>query len=177
MNYREELCRAMTLLGQDPRTLFLGQAVAYKGTSMTDTLAAVPPEKLIELPVMEEAQMGMSIGLAVAGFVPITIYPRMNFLLLAANQIVNHLDKLAIMSNGGYQPKVIIRVGIATDQPLNPQSQHLGDFTRAFRDMCQTIQVIRLDRPEDIVPAYGHALTRTDGRSTMLAERTALMTL
>ncbi len=177
MNYREELCRAMTLLGQHPRTLFLGQAVAYPGTSMSGTLAAVPPEKLIELPVMEESQLGMSIGLAVAGFVPITIYPRWNFLLLAANQIVNHLDKLPIISNGGYTPKVIIRVGIAADTPLNPQAQHLGDFTAAFKSMCHTVEVIRLDRPGDIVPAYEHALARDDGRSTMLVEHTARLAL
>ena len=177
MNYREEICYAMRLLGQDPRTIFLGQAVAYPGTSMSGTLAGVPEEKLIELPVMEEAQMGMSTGLAISGFVPISIYPRWNFLLLATNQIVNHLDKLPIYSNGGYRPKVIIRTGIAADTPLNPQSQHLGDFTDAFRLMCQTIEVIRLDRPGDIVPAYEYALRRGDGRSTILVEHTARLAL
>ena len=175
--YLGELCHAMKLLGAHPRTLFIGQAVAYPGTSMSGTLADVPPEKLIELPVMEEAQMGMSIGLAVAGFIPITIYPRWNFLLLATNQIVNHLDKLPIISNGGYCPKVIIRVGIAADTPLNPQAQHLGDFTAAFKSMCHTVEVLRLDRPGDIVPAYEHALLREDGRSTLLVEHTARLAL
>src|ERR1035438_8566992 len=40
----------------------------------------VPREKLLEMPVTEELQMGVSTGLALTGLVPVTIYPRWNFL-------------------------------------------------------------------------------------------------
>jgi len=170
MKYFDEMCRAMEFLGRDPRTMFLGQAVACPGTAMSNTLKNVPREKLLELPVNEEMQMGMSTGLALAGHVPVSIYPRWNFLLLAVNQIVNHLDKLPIVSNGGYQPKVIIRTGIGSERPLHPQHQHVGDYTEAFRLMCKNIEVIRLAEPEEIFPAYQHALERADGRSTLLVE-------
>ena len=170
MKYFDEMCRAMEYLAMDPRVVFLGQAVAVQGTSMTTTLVGVADRKKLELPVAEEMQMGMSIGLALNGSIPVTIYPRWNFLLLAVNQVVNHLDKLKKMSNGGYQPKVIIRVGIGSERPLSPQCQHLGDFTEAFRLMCENIEVIRLDEPEDIFPAYKKALERTDGKSTILVE-------
>jgi len=112
----------------------------------------------------------MTNGLAISGYIPISIYPRWNFLLLAINQIVNHLDKFHLMSNGGYQPKVIIRTGIGSERPLHPQHQHIGDFTAAFRLMCGNIEVIRLDEPEEIYPAYEKALQRTDGKSTLLVE-------
>jgi len=36
--------------------------------------------------------------------------------------------------------------------------------------MCSTIDVIRLDEPADIFPAYQRALQRDDGRSTLLVE-------
>jgi hypothetical protein len=36
--------------------------------------------------------------------------------------------------------------------------------------MCKTIEVIRLDEPEQIFPAYQKALEREDGRSTILVE-------
>ena len=170
MNYAQELSRAMEFLARDPRTVFLGQAVACPGTAMTNTLKNVAREKLLELPVTEEMQMGMSTGLALAGHVPVCIYPRWNFLLLAVNQVVNHLDKLPIVSNGGYRPKVIIRTGIGSERPLHPQHQHVGDFTDAFRLMCKTIEVIRLDEPEQIFPAYQKALEREDGRSTIVVE-------
>ena len=168
MDYKEEITRAMSLLASDARTLFIGQAVACPGTYMTQTLSGVPPERLIELPVAEEMQMGMATGLALAGQVPVCIYPRFNFMLLAVNQIVNHLDKLPLIS--GYRPKVIIRVGIGTSRPLDPQAQHRGDFTDAFRAMCRTIEVVRLEDERYIVPAYERALKREDGCSTMLVE-------
>ncbi len=160
----------MELLAADPRTYFIGQAVAYPGTAMTNTLKNVPKEKLLELPVAEEMQMGMSIGLALAGSIPVSFYPRWNFLLLAVNQLVNHLDKLPVMSNNGYEPKVIIRTGIGSVRPMHPQFQHVGDYTDAFRLMCPNIEIIRLEEAEDIVPAYQKALERTDGKSTILVE-------
>lgn len=168
--YFDELCRSMEYLAQDERVVFLGQAVAVKGTSMTTTLKNINPSKLLELPVTEEMQMGMTVGLALNGAIPVTIYPRWNFLLLAVNQVVNHLDKLKTMSNGGYQPNVIIRVGIGSERPLSPQCQHLGDFTEAFQLMCGNIEVIRLDEPEDIFPTYKKALERPDGKSTIVVE-------
>jgi pyruvate/2-oxoglutarate/acetoin dehydrogenase E1 component len=170
LKYKDELIRAMTYLGQDKRTIFLGQAVAYPGTAMTGTLVDVPKAKLIEFPVAEEMQLGASIGLALGGFVPVTLYPRWNFLLLAINQLVGHLDKLKAMSQGGYQPKVIIRTGIGSERPLHPSFQHVGDYTDAFRLMLTNIEVIRLDEPEQIFPAYEKALTRGDGKSTIVVE-------
>ena len=170
MKYFDELSRAMEFLARDPRTMFLGQAVACAGTAMTNTLKNVDRAKLLELPVTEDLQMGMSTGLALTGVVPVSIYPRWNFLLCAVSQVVSHLDKLSAMSDGGYQPKVIIRTGIGSERPLHPQFQHVGDFTDAFRLMCKNIEVIRLDEPEQIFPAYEKALTRTDGKSTIIVE-------
>ena len=170
MKYFDELKRSMEFLATDSRVLFLGQAVAVPGTGMSNTLKDVDPAKLVELPVDEDMQMGMCNGLAVAGYVPVSIFPRWNFLLLAANQIVNHLDKFQVMSNGGYSPKVIIRTSIGSERPLHPQHQHVGDYTDAFRGMCSTIEVVRLDEPEQIFPAYEKALLREDGKSTLLVE-------
>ena len=160
----------MEFLASDPRTVFIGQAVAFPGTAMSNTLMGVPKEKLVELPVAEEMQMGMSLGMGLHRLIPVTIFPRWNFLLLAINQLVNHVDKARVMSNGGYDPKIIIRTGIGSERPLHPQHQHIGDFTDAIRKMCTTIEVIRLKEPEDIFPAYEKSLLRDDGRNTILVE-------
>ena len=168
--YFDELERSMDYLGQQKDTMFLGQAVEYKGTAMTNTLVNVPKEKLLEMPVTEEMQMGITNGLAVAGTVPITIYPRWNFLLLAINQLVNHLDRMPIFSHGEYTPKVIIRTGVGSERPLHPQAQHVGDFTDGLSLIANNIELIRLEDPEDIFPAYHKAYNRTDGKSTLLVE-------
>jgi len=90
MKYFDELKRAMDWLGEKPDTLFLGQAVEYDGTAMTNTIRDVNINKKLEMPVNEDMQMGMTIGMALNGTVPISFFPRWNFLLLASNQIVNH---------------------------------------------------------------------------------------
>jgi len=170
MKYFDELKRSMAFLASDPRTVFMGQAVAVPGTGMSNTLKGVDPSRLIELPVAEEMQMGMTTGMALAGLVPVSIFPRWNFLLCGMSQLINHLDKLDAMSAGGYRAKAIVRTGIGSERPLHPQHQHVGDYTEALRLMCKTIEVIRLDEPEDIFPAYERALLRDDGRSTLIVE-------
>ena len=92
-------------LAAEPNALFLGQNVAYPGNVMFKDLEGILMEQRLELPVCEELQMGISIGLALQGYLPISIYPRCDFLLLAMNQLVNHLDKLALMSQNQFQPK------------------------------------------------------------------------
>jgi pyruvate/2-oxoglutarate/acetoin dehydrogenase E1 component len=86
------------------------------------------------------------------------------------SQLVNHLDKIQAMSEGGFKANAIVRTGVGSERPLHPQHQHVGDYTDAVRSMCKTVEVIRLDEPEDIFPAYQRALMRDDGRSTLLVE-------
>ena len=83
----------MKFLGSMKNTVFMGQAVEVPGTAMFNTLKEVPKNKLLELPVTEEMQMGISLGLAMNNNVPISIYPRWNFLLYGMNyfhEIINH---------------------------------------------------------------------------------------
>jgi len=170
MKYSDELTKAMDFLAKDSRTIFLGQAVEYPGTAMTGTLKNVPKNKLYELPVAEEMQLGITNGLALNNYVPISIFPRWNFLLLATNQLINHLDKFHVMSQGQFKTKVIIRTSVGSQRPLHPQQQHVGDFTEAFKKVLTTVEIIRLQEPSDIFPSYKKALNREDGKSTILVE-------
>jgi pyruvate/2-oxoglutarate/acetoin dehydrogenase E1 component len=166
--YFDELLRAMDFLGSQNDTVFMGQSVEVAGTAMRNTLVNIESAKLLELPVEEDFQLGLSIGMALNGFIPISIFPRWNFLLLATNQIVNHLDKMESMSDGRCRPKVIIRVAQGSENPVDPQDQHKGNFSDAFRLMCKNIDIVELHQPEDILPAYQKAYASE--RSTILVE-------
>jgi pyruvate/2-oxoglutarate/acetoin dehydrogenase E1 component len=170
MKYIDEIKKAMILLSQNEKTIFIGQSIKYGGTGLYDTLIEVNDDKKIEWPVAEYSQLGASIGMALEGFIVVSLFPRWNFLLMATDQIVNHLDKLPIISEGRCAPKVIIRVSVGSESPVDPQCQHKGNFSQAFRLMCKTIDIIELIEPEDIVPAYEKALNRTDGKSSILVE-------
>jgi len=98
-------------------------------------------------------------GLAMTGHQVVTFYPRWDFLILARNQLVNHLDKLEAMSNGEWKPNVIVRVGKGSDKPLDPGHQHKADYTDAFEKITTNCTITKLDKIEKIVPAYQRALS------------------
>ena len=165
MTYIEALTSGMELLAQSG-ALFVGQSVAYDGQAMYPTLSPVPPEQRIEMPVAEDFQMGFCIGLALEGFLPVCIYPRFDFLLIAANQLVNHLDKLPIFSD--FKPKIIIRTAVGGRYPIDPGPQHTQNHTTEFTTMCKTVKVVELWEANEIVPAYKEAMKRD--LSTLLVE-------
>ena len=166
----DELTRAMEYLGKFDNTIFIGQSVEVAGTAMRNTLLNVDHNKLVEMPVDEDFQMGLATGMALTGLIPISIFPRWNFLLLATNQIVNHLDKLKEITQSKNPGKVIIRTGIGSVIPLHPGPQHTGDFTEAFRLMCSNLNIVRLDKTSVIFDEYQKAYERTDGVSSLLIE-------
>lgn len=170
MTYKDEIIKAMLLLAKNKKTIFLGQSVAYPGSAIYGTCKDIPKSKKIELPLIEDAQMGISIGLSLEGYIPVSIYPRFDFLIVATNQLVNHLDKIEKMSVGRYKPKVIIRTVVGSTKPLYPGEQHCSDYTDAYKCMLKNIEVVKLTKSEDIVPAYKNALERKDEKSTLLIE-------
>ena len=170
MKYFDELQRSMEFLGKKKDTLFIGQAVEVPGTAMSNTLKNIKKNKLMELPVAEEMQMGITLGLAMEENIPISIFPRWNFLLYSLNQLINHIDKFKVMAGTEIVPKIIIRTGIGSQRPLHPQFQHIGDFSEAIQKMCTTIEVIKLEEPEQIFKSYQKAYERKDGINTILVE-------
>lgn len=166
--YRDELIKAMTMLADNKRAVFIGQCIKYPGHIMYGTLEHIPDDRKIEVPVFEDTQLGMSIGFALEGFVPVSIFPRMDFLIIAANQLVNHLDKVEEISRGQFKPKVLVRTMVGSITPLYPGPQHCQDRTEALRDMLTNIDVVKLEKADEIVPAYRRALESE--RSTILVE-------
>ena len=168
MKYKEELIKSMKWLGEKENTLFLGQATLFSGHAISGTLTEVPKEKLIELPVMEEVQMGMCAGLSLEGYVPISIYPRFNFMMLSINQLGNHIDTMREMSKGELVPRVIVRVAVGAKKPLDGGSQHTQDFTESIKNMLNDTVVVELKEPEQIFQSFKDAYNRNG--STVLIE-------
>ena len=157
--YLDALTEAMKLTMEDDKTIFIGQQIVYYGNPMSKTIEGLPKERMIETPVMEETQMGMTMVLAMTGHQVVPFYPSWDYLNLACNQLVNHLDKLEAMSDGEWKPNVIVRVGKGSDTPLDPGHQHKADYTNAFRDIVTNCTIEKLDTSEKILPAYKKALS------------------
>jgi acetoin:2,6-dichlorophenolindophenol oxidoreductase subunit beta len=153
-HFKKAVNAAMLRLAEEPRVIFVGQSVRYDGAAVFDSLDGVPMERRIEVPVIEDFQMGFCTGLALMGKIPVCIFPRMDFMLLCANQLVNHLDKLPLF---GWHPKVIIRTMVGQKSPLDAGPQHTQDHTEAFKEMLKNIRVWRVRTPEAVEEAYDWA--------------------
>ena len=102
--------------------------------------------------------MGISIGLSLQGYIPISMYSRMDFLVLAMNQLVNHLDKIDKLSNGEFIPRVIIRTMVGAREPLDGGLQHTQDHTIAIRDFAPNIKIYQVASEESAMKYYREAL-------------------
>lgn len=145
----------MRWLAEDPRTVFVGQSMRYDGAAIYHSLDGVPMEKRLEMPVIEDFQLGYCIGLSLTGKIPVCIFPRMDFMLLCMNQLVNHLDKLPMF---GWKPKIIIRCRVGQKTPLDAGPQHTQNHTEAFKSMLQSVHVWELRTVQDVEKVYPLAL-------------------
>jgi len=170
MKYFDEINKSMLWLSGQKETIFIGQAVSVPGTAMFNTLKGVSDSQRIELPVFEDTQLGMSIGMSLLGYKVISIFPRWNFLLCASNQLVNHLDKFSLLSEGLVRPSIIIRTSVGSERPLFPGYQHIGNISDGFRKILSAVEIVELNEPKDIFEAYKYSYTRKDGKSTILVE-------
>ena len=117
-------------------------------------------------------QMGMSIGLALEGYLPISVYPRIDFLLLAINQLSNHLDVLGELTHNEFQAKVIIRTIIGQTELMYPGIQHCRDHTEVFKALLKNILVVKLESAEQVMPVYIGTLKSS--KSTLIIEEAKL---
>lgn len=170
MIYKSEVIRGMQLLAQQPNVVFVGQGVSIKANCLHEQLVGVPDSQRFEVPVFENTQLGMCLGMALTGLLPVCLFPRTNFLICAVDQLVNHLDKWQQMT--GKPAKVIIKTMTGATKPLDPGPQHSDDgdgHVAAFESLCEYAVVDDLYSENVVYQAYVEALER-DG-PTLLVER------
>jgi len=160
----------MEMLSKKKKTVFLGQSVMYSGNAIYNTLIKVPKKKKIEMPVFEDVQMGLSLGMALNGYVPISCFPRFDFLILACNQLLNHLDKIQKMSKNQFLPKVIIRTSIGSKKPLDGGPQHTQDYTKIFKKVLTEVEVIYLNDPNKIYSQFKYMINPKVKKSFLVIE-------
>lgn len=164
--YIDILTEKMEDISKISNSIFLGQQIVYYGNPMSKTLVNVPKEKMIELPVMEESQMGISLGLALSNKFVVTFYPRWDFLISASNQLINHVDKFQLMT--GKKVNLLIRVGKGSDIPLDPGHQHKANYYSQYKEMCPNMNFFDLKNKNDVKIAYDYVIQ--NGGVNLLAE-------
>ncbi|MEX0802561.1 MAG: alpha-ketoacid dehydrogenase subunit beta, partial [Candidatus Binatia bacterium] len=86
-------------------------------------------ERVFGTPLSEDAMTGAAVGMALAGLRPIHIHIRMDFLMLAMNQLVNVAAKSRYMYGGQVRIPIVVRSMIGKSWGQGAQhSQGLYSF-------------------------------------------------
>ena len=114
-SYKDAMIESMTHLGK-LGAIFIGYNVKY-GNAI-GTLKNVPDDQKLETPVAENLMAGLAIGMSFEGFLPVLYYERHDFMMVAADAIINHIDKIERISHGEFKCPIIIRAVTADAGPF-----------------------------------------------------------
>jgi len=139
MKYKQHIGNELAKLGTLDHTIFLGEGIINAGRCY-DTLNEVPLTKCIEMPIAENLIVGSAIGLALAGYYPIVVFQRMDFMLVAADAIINHIAKLPEMSGNQIIMPIVIRTILgSTSKKFEMGPQHCADYRHVFSPYIKCI--------------------------------------
>jgi pyruvate/2-oxoglutarate/acetoin dehydrogenase E1 component len=119
-------------MARDPRVLVMGLGVDDPKAILGTTRGLVEkygPGRVFDTPLSEDAMTGAAIGMALAGLRPVHVHIRVDFLMLAMNQLVNVAAKTHYMHGGRERVPLVVRAIIGKSWGQGAQhSQALHSF-------------------------------------------------
>ena len=155
MKYQDALKSEMENLAKDKKVVFVGYNISYGGKGY-GTLKDVPSEQKIETPLAENLMSGLAMGMALEGFKPVLVFERHDFMLVAMDSLVNHIDKIEQLSKGEFKCPLIMRAIVGGTKPIHPGIQHIQDFTEVFKKIFH-FPIYEVKNIEEIRQAYKEA--------------------
>lgn len=113
ISYAEAIREAQEqMMEKDRRVFIIGQGVTsfwYVGKTCQDLDKKFGEKRVIDTPVSEAAITGAAIGAAIAGSRPVLVHPRLDFMYLALDQIINQAANWHYMFGGKVNVPITIR--------------------------------------------------------------------
>lgn len=107
------------------------------------------PERCFGTPLSEDAMTGMAIGAAMAGYRPVHVHIRMDFMLLAMNQLVNMAAKSHYVYSGQVKVPLVVRTMIG--RSWGQGAQH----SQALHSMFMHVPGLKVVAPSNAHDAKG----------------------
>ncbi len=137
------------LLSEDDRVFVIGQGLWspwYVGNTMTDLEKEFGRNRIIDCPVSENATTGAAVGAALSGMRPIVVHPRMDFMTLAVDPIVNQAANWSYLFAGQIGVPLVVRPII--NRGGEQGAQH-SQALQAFFMHVPGVKVVMPATPED----------------------------
>jgi len=144
------------MLELDARVFVIGQGLWspwYAGASLEGLDREFGCARVVDTPVSENAVTGMAVGAALAGLRPIVFHPRMDFMLLAMDPIVNQAANWSYLFGGhgascGDVPLVIRAV-------INRGGEQGAQHSQALHAMFMHVPGLKVVMPSTPADAKG----------------------
>ena len=155
-NYKESIAIAMyDILERNENAVVLGQGVTDPTRIFGTTVGLLEKfgkERVIEMPIMEEGMTGIAIGMALNGLYPVQTHIRVDFLILAMNQLVNMAAKYRYMYGGAFEVPMLIRAVVGRSWGQGPQ------HSQSLQSLFSHIPGLTVIMPSTAEDAYGSYL-------------------
>ncbi len=158
LSYGAAIHRAMhEALGHSADTVVVGQGVSDH-TAIFGTTEGLRqrfgPRRVIDTAIAEDGTTGLAVGLALNGVYPIQTHIRVDFLVLAMNQLVNLVAKYRYMYGGRFELPMLIRAVVGRSWGQGPQ--HSQSLQALFAHV-PGLTVILPSTAEEVLRSYRHA--------------------
>ena len=140
------------LLARDSRVFVVGQGLWspwYAGGSLEGLDQEFGRERMLDSPVSENAVTGMAVGAALAGMRPIVFHPRMDFMLLAVDPIVNQAANWSYLFAGRISVPIVVRAVI------NRGGEQGAQHSQALHAMFMHVPGLKVVMPSTPFDAKG----------------------
>ena len=149
----------------DPRVFVIGQGLWspwYAGGSLEDLDAEFGRGRILDSPVSENAVTGLAVGAALAGMRPIVFHPRMDFMLLAMDPIVNQAANWSYLFAGRVAVPLVVRAVI------NRGGEQGAQHSQALHAFFMHVPGLKVVMPSTPADAKGLLLAALDDPNPVL---------
>ena len=152
VTYKRRIADAMSdILKANPEAVIIGQGVADP-TAIFGTTEGLARDyghaRVIDTAIMEEGMTGIAIGMALNGLYPIQTHIRVDFLIVAMNQLVNMAAKYRYMYGNSFEVPMLIRAVVGRSWGQGPQ------HSQSLQSLFAHIPVLTVIMPASAQSAY-----------------------
>lgn len=159
---REALDQVME---KDPRVIVIGEGVpdpkAIFGTT-AGLLQKYGARRIFDMPLSENGITGICIGAALCGIRPVMVHQRIDFALLAMDQLVNNAAKWHYMFDGKASVPLVIRMIIGRGWGQGPQ------HSQSFQGMFAQVPGMKVVMPTTAYDAKGMLIAAIEDDNPVL---------
>lgn len=159
---REGIDQAME---QDPRVIVIGEGVPDPKAIFNTTAELrekFGPHRVFDMPLSENGVTGICIGAALSGMRPVMVHQRIDFSLLAMDQLVNNAAKWHYMFNGKASVPMVVRVIVGRGWGQGPQ------HSQSLQAMFAQVPGLKVVMPTTAYDAKGMLISAIEDNNPVI---------